>query len=145
MSERMDKIKKGDLAAPAPAGQAGSRRRPGGPGGHGPGAMMMPGEKPKDFKGSLRKLSRFLRPHWLKILAVLVFAAASTVFTIVGPKVLARATNRLYEGVFAKVTGVVGAGIDFAYIGQILLTLAALYAIGALFSYIQGFIMSGDK
>ncbi|HEY5467004.1 MAG TPA: ABC transporter ATP-binding protein [Clostridia bacterium] len=116
---------------------------PGGPGGHGPGGMMMPGEKPKDFKGSLRKLAKFLRPHWLKILAVLVFAAASTVFTIVGPKVLARATNRLYEGVFAKVTGVAGAGIDFAYIGQILLTLAALYAIGALFSYIQGFIMSG--
>lgn len=156
MSDRMKLIKEGklkDQAAGNPAkdgAQAGppmgpGRRGPGpgGPGGHGPGAMMMPGEKAKDFKGSMKKLARFLKPYWLRILAVLVFAAGSTVFMIAGPKILSRATNKLYEGIIGKMTGVAGAAIDFTYIGQVLLTLVVLYGLGALLSYIQGFIMSG--
>lgn len=151
MSDRLKLIKEGKLdpANGKEGSPTGTGRPPmgpgsgrGGPGGHGP-AGMMPGEKAKDFKGSLRKLLAFLKPFWFQIVVTLLFAAGGTVFTIVGPKILSRATNRLYEGILAKMTGVPGAAIDFPFIGQILLTLAVLYGLGALLSYIQGFIMSG--
>lgn len=109
---------------------------------HGPGRGMMPTEKAKDFKGSFKKLISYLSPFKFKILIVVIFAALSTVFTIVGPKILAKATDELTAGLMRIITGAVE-GIDFGYIAQVLLFLVGLYALSALFSYIQGFTMSG--
>ena len=108
----------------------------------GPGGMhgMRGGEKAKDFKGTLGKLFKYLRPYYFRLVIVVIFASASTVFAIVGPKILAIATDKLSEGIMAKVAGT--GGIDFDYIGQIILILVGLYLISALFSYIQGFITS---
>ncbi len=103
---------------------------------------MMGGEKARDFKGSLAKLTRFLRPYWFRIILVMLFAATSTLFTIAGPKILSEAINILYEGVLGKMTGS-GPGIDFTGIGRVLLWLLGLYALSSILSYIQGFIMSG--
>lgn len=84
----------------------------------------MTGEKAKNFKGSTRKLLSYLKPfHWA-IIMVLLCAAISTVFTIVGPKVLAKATDELAKGIMAVITGGDGV-IDFGYIGVVLLTLLA--------------------
>ena len=77
-------------------------RRPHGPMG-GPGRGMMPGEKPKDFKNSIEKLVRYLGRYWYAIVAVMIFAAVSTVFSVAGPKVMARATNALVEGLGKKI------------------------------------------
>lgn len=101
---------------------------------------MRGGEKAKDFKGTLSKLFRYLKPYYFKLVIVIIFASASTVFAIVGPKILAKATDKLGEGIMAKVNGT--GGIDFEYIGQIILILVGLYLLSALFSYIQGFITS---
>ena len=109
--------------------------------GHGPGGRMMMGEKAKDFKGSARKLLSYLKPYHLAIVLVLLCAAISAVFTIVGPKVLAKATDELAQGILALLTG--AGGIDFGYIGMVLLWLLGLYLVSALFSYIQGFTMAG--
>ena len=108
----------------------------------GPGGLhgMRGGEKAKDFKGTLGKLFKYLRPYYFRLVIVVIFASASTVFAIVGPKILAKATDKLSEGIMAKVAGT--GGIDFDYIGQIILILVGLYLISALFSYIQGFITS---
>lgn len=108
----------------------------------GPGGMhgMRGGEKAKDFKGTLGKLFKYLRPYYFRLVIVVIFASASTVFAILGPKILAKATDKLSEGIMAKVAGT--GGIDFDYIGQIILILVGLYLISALFSYIQGFITS---
>jgi len=104
--------------------------------------MMMPGEKARDFKGTMRKLLQFLKPYRASILIVMVFAAFSTVFSIIGPKILGKATTRLFEGVLAQISGT-GEGIDFVYIGNILLIMVGLYLLSSLFAYIQGWIMSG--
>lgn len=109
---------------------------------HGPGRGMMPTEKAKDFKGSFKKLISYLSPFKFKILIVVIFAALSTVFTIVGPKILAKATDELTAGLMRIITGAAD-GIDFGYISKVLLFLVGLYALSALFSYIQGFTMSG--
>lgn len=109
---------------------------------HGPGRGMMPTEKAKDFKGSFKKLISYLSPFKFTILIVVIFAALSTVFTIVGPKILAKATDALTAGLMRIITGA-AEGIDFGYIAQVLLFLVGLYALSALFSYIQGFTMSG--
>ena len=109
---------------------------------HGPGRGMMPTEKAKDFKGSFKKLISYLFPFKFKILIVVIFAALSTVFTIVGPKILAKATDELTAGLMRIITGA-AEGIDFGYIAKVLLFLVGLYALSALFSYIQGFTMSG--
>ena len=108
--------------------------------GHGGMHGMRGGEKAKDFKGTLGKLFKYLRPYYFRLVIVVIFASASTVFAIVGPKILAKATDKLSEGIMAKVAGT--GGIDFDYIGQIILILVGLYLISALFSYIQGFITS---
>ena len=107
---------------------------------HGPGRGMMPTEKAKDFKGSFKKLISYLSPFKFKILIVVIFAALSTVFTIVGPKILAKATDELTAGLMRIITGA-AEGIDFGYIAKVFLV--GLYALSALFSYIQGFTMSG--
>jgi ATP-binding cassette subfamily B multidrug efflux pump len=118
----------------------GPRRR--GPMGHGGPMAMMKGEKARDFKGTMRKLIRYLGSYKVSIVTVMLFAVASTIFSIAGPKILGKATTKLFEGVMGQITGT-GSGIDFGYIGQILLTTLALYLCSSLFAYIQGWIMSG--
>lgn len=113
----------------------------GGPGG-GPG-MRMPAEKAKDFKGTLRRLVRYLRPRQVQLIIVFVMAIASTVFSIFSPKVMGKATTKLFEGAYGKMMGVAGAEIDFGYVNNILIILAALYLFSALFSYIQQYVMAG--
>lgn len=118
------------------------QRGPGGMG-RGPGGIsMMPGEKPKDFKGTLKKLAGYLSAYKLRLLLVAIFAIASTIFLIVGPKILGNATTAIFEGVMNMIADN-GKGIDFTYIGQIVLFLLGLYIIATVFSYIQGFIMTG--
>lgn len=107
----------------------------------GPGRGMVPGEKPKDFKNSIGKLVRYLGRYWYAIVAVMIFAAVSTVFSVAGPKVMARATNALVEGLGKKIAGT--GSIDFAYIAKVLLFTLGLYICSAVFSFIQGMIMTG--
>jgi ATP-binding cassette subfamily B protein len=110
----------------------------GGPGG---GMMRGGGEKARDFKGTMTKLLEYLAVYKTSIIVVLVFATASTIFSILSPKILGKATTKLYEGVVAQIAGS-GSGIDFTYIGQIILLLAGLYLVSALLSYLQGWIMT---
>lgn len=119
----------------------GGRRGPGGfgPGGHG----RMPAEKPKDFRGALRRLATYLVPKKMHLLAVLVFASLSTAFAIMSPKVMGKATTKLFEGLMMKMRGVPGASIDFGYIWRILMTLSGLYVLSAGFNYAQQYIMAG--
>ena len=114
-------------------------RRRGPMGGHGRG--MQPGEKAKDFKGSMKKLFRYMGQYKLRFGLMFIFAVAGTVFSIVGPKILGKATTELFNGLVAKVNGT--GGIDFGKIGQILLMTLGLYVCSACFSFIQGFIMTG--
>ncbi len=120
-------------------------RRPAGGFGMGPGGpgMMGGGDKARDFKGTFKKLLQFLKPYRWSMIIVLIFSVGSTVFAIIGPKALGKATTRLFEGAVNKLMRVPDASIDFTYIGQIVLWLLLLYVISAVFSYIQGFIMSG--
>ena len=113
------------------------RRGPMG-GGHG---RMGTGEKAKDFKGTMKKLFTYLSEYKIGIFFVMIFAIGSTVFNIVGPKILGKATTEIFKGLVGKVSG--GSGIDFTKIGKILLTLLCLYVISACFSFIQGYIMTG--
>ena len=122
-------------------GMMGGRRRGGFGGGHGGPGAMMPGEKARDFRGTMTKLIQYLRVYRLSILLVLLIAAISTVFTIVGPKILGQATTLLFEGVMAQLAGT--GSVDFNSIGNIILTVAALYLVASVFSYAQGWIMSG--
>lgn len=117
-----------------------NRRR--GPMGGGPMGPMGMGEKPKDFKGAMKKLGRHLGRFKIRLVIVVVFAIASTVFSIIGPKILGGATNILTEGIMNKIAGT-GTGIDFEAIGLVLLKLVALYVVSAVFSYTQGWIMTG--
>lgn len=119
-----------------------NEKRPQGgrPGGH-PGGMAMPGEKPKNFKATFKRLLRYLKPRQNRLIAVFIAAILSTVFMIVGPKIMGMAITELFEGAYNKLTGS-GTGIDFGTIGQILLLLAGLYLFSSLFSYIQQYIMS---
>ena len=107
----------------------------------GPGGGMAPAEKAKNFKGSISKLMQYIGRYKIAILAVMSMAAASTVFTVIGPKVLGKATTGLSEGLMKKITGT--GGIDFSYIGRILIIVLCLYACSAIFSFIQGWIMTG--
>lgn len=114
----------------------------GGPmGARGPGIQMQ-GEKARDFKGTMSKLAQYLSAYKVLIGVVVIFAIASTIFTIVGPKVLGTATTKLFEGVVNQLSGT-GKGIDFEYIGNVVLLMIGLYIVSAIFSYIQGWIMTG--
>ncbi len=120
--------------------------RPGGQGGMGwmgRGGMGMPVQRAKNFRGTLIRLLGYFKPQKYLLLAVLVAAVLSTVFNVVGPKILGLATTKLFEGIVLKFRGVPGAGVDFTYIGQILLLLLLLYIISAAFNYIQQYIMAG--
>lgn len=112
-------------------------RRHRGPMGPGHGFV---GEKPKDFKGSSKKLIKYLGKYWIAIVIVMIFAAASTVFSVAGPKVMGKATTALAEGIMDKISGT--GGIDFDYIAKVLLFTLGLYIISAVFMFIQGLIMT---
>lgn len=112
--------------------------RPRGPMGHGP---MGSGEKAKDFSGTISKLIKYISKYKIQIVVVMLCAICSTIFNVVGPKVLGEATTEVFNGLVAKITG--GGGIDFGKIGQILLILLFLYVISCVFSFIQGMIMTG--
>ncbi|EQE85038.1 ABC transporter family protein [Clostridioides difficile CD69] len=106
------------------------------------GKSMGAGQKANDFKGTMRKLIAYLSKFKISIILVIVFAIGSASFSIVGPKILGKATTKIFEGLVSKVSGG-NVGIDFNAIGKILTFLLCLYLISALFSFIQGFIMSG--
>ena len=114
----------------------------GGPMG-GPMGGMGSGEKPKSFRKAMRTFLKYLAPYRVSLVLVLIFAIASTVFTILGPKMLGNATTKLFQGIAAKVMHVPGATVDFYYIGRIAIILLCLYVASAIFSFIQGYIMSG--
>ena len=113
-------------------------KRPRGPMGRGPGMVT---EKARDFKGSTKKLIKYLGRYWAAIIAVMIFAAVSTVFSVAGPKVMGKATTALADGLMNKIAGT--GGIDFDYIAKVLLFTLALYVVSAIFMFVQGLIMTG--
>ncbi len=110
----------------------------GGPMGRG---QMAGGEKPKEFKKTLGKLIKYLSKYHAAIIIVMIFTVGSTVFNVIGPKILGKATTEIFNGLISKIGG--GAGIDFTKIGKILIILLGLYGLSTLFGYVQGFVMSG--
>ncbi|MDP3449667.1 MAG: ABC transporter ATP-binding protein, partial [Anaerolineaceae bacterium] len=119
-----------------------SKQQQGGPLGGGPMAgLMRGGEKPRNFKATMSKLLQYLSEYKVSIIIVFIFAIASTIFMIAGPKILGKATTRLFEGVVGQIAGT-GSGVDFVYIGNIVMILVVLYLASTLFSYIQGWIMT---
>lgn len=104
--------------------------------------LMRGGEKARDFKGTMARLLKVMSPYKTTIIIVFVFAIGSTIFSIVGPKLLGKATTKLFEGIVAQFSGT-GTGVDFAYISQILLLILGLYLLSAVFSFIQGWLMTG--
>ena len=112
-----------------------------GPMGGGPHGGRGPAEKAKDVKGTTKKLANRLSEHKIAIIIVMIFAIGSTIFSIVGPKILGNATTEIYTGLMNKINGT--GGIDFAKIGKIILFALGLYAVSALFSMIQSYIMAG--
>ena len=128
-----------NVGAPGPrGGMMGGRGR--GPMGRGGPMAMMRGEKPRDFKGTLNKLIKYLGQYRGLILLIWLFAIASTVASIVGPKILGNATTKLFEGVMAQIAGT--GTIDFTYIGHIVIEVLLLYVLSAMLAYVQGWIMS---
>ena len=115
-------------------------RRPRGPMG-GPG-MRGPAEKAKDFKGTMKTLISYLAKYKLSIIIVFIFAIGSVAFSVIGPKILGKATTEIFNGLVSKVSGE-GTGIDFEGIKRILISLIILYIVSAIFSFIQGYVMSG--
>ncbi len=107
----------------------------------GPGRGMAPGEKAKDLKGAIGKMLRYMGKYKIAVVFVMIIAACSTVFSVVGPKVLGKATTALASGLMAKVAGT--GGIDFTYIGKILLFVLGLYLLSSVLSFLQGWIMTG--
>ena len=118
-----------------------TRGRGRGPMGHGGPMAMMKGEKPRDFKGTMKKLILYLGSYRLSIVVVMLFAMASTVFSIAGPKILGNATTKLFAGVMGQIAGT--GSIDFGYIGRMILWTLGLYVVSAAFAYVQGWVMSG--
>lgn len=112
-----------------------------GPGGRGPGAGMVPGEKAKDFKGTIRKLINYMGQYKIAMVGVFLFAIGGTIFGIVGPKMIGTATTELAKGLGAKIAGT--GAIDFTKIGQVLLALIGLYVLSACLSFVQGWLMTG--
>nr|WP_315974338.1 ABC transporter ATP-binding protein [Extibacter muris] len=101
----------------------------------------MAGEKARDFKGTMKKLMNYMGKYKIAIFFVIIFAIGGTIFSIVGPKILGKATTEIFNGLVGKVSG--GSGIDFTKVGEILIAVLCLYAVSAAFSFIQGYIMTG--
>ena len=116
-------------------------KRQGGPMGGGPHGGMGAGEKAKDFKGTIKKLMKYLSEYKIGLIFVLLFAIGSTIFNIAGPKILGKATTEIFTGLVGKVSE--SSGIDFEKIAHILIFLMCLYVTSAIFSFIQGYIMTG--
>ena len=115
-----------------------------GPAGGGPiGKMAMGGEKPKDFKKTMKNLIKYLKPYILSIFIVMIFAIGSAAFSIVGPKILGNATTEIFNGLIKKIATANSEGINFDKIGKIIIFLLALYIISTIFSLIQGWMISG--
>ncbi|WP_047834068.1 ABC transporter transmembrane domain-containing protein, partial [Robinsoniella sp. RHS] len=108
---------------------------------HGPGSRMVPGEKAKDFKGTIRKLAGYMGSYKIALIGVFIFAVGGTIFGILGPKILGKATTELFNGLVAKISG--SGGIDFTKIGRILILMLGLYLFSSCLSFVQGWIMSG--
>ena len=121
----------------AETGQTERRRGPMG----GPHGAAMAGEKARDFKGTMKKLMNYMGKYKIAIFFVFIFAIGGTIFSIVGPKILGKATTEIFNGLVGKVSG--GSGIDFDKVGKILAAVLCLYAVSAAFSFIQGYIMTG--
>lgn len=115
-----------------------NQRRRGPMGGHG---KMVPGEKAKDFKGTMKKLINYMKRYKIRIFIMLLFAVGGTIFNIVGPKILGKATTELLTGLMGKINGT--GSIDFSKISTILATVLCLYAVSSIFSFVQGYVMSG--
>jgi len=114
--------------------------------GRGPGShrsMAMPVEKAKDFRGTLRRLLDYLKPHQVKLMITFLAAIAGTFFSIISPKIMGRVTTKLFEGFLLKMKNIPNAAIDFNYILNIIFILIGLYVISAIFTYIQQYIMVG--
>lgn len=107
-----------------------------------PGGASAPVQKAKDFKGTLKRIIGYLKPYKFRLLTVFIAAISSTIFTILGPKILGKATTKIFEGVSMKLAGIPGASIDFSYISKIVLILIGLYLISALFSFLQQYVMA---
>ncbi len=107
----------------------------------GPMSRMRKGDQAVNFKGTMSKLIEYLQAHRIKIIVVMIFAIASTLFNIVGPRYLGKATTKLFEGVLAEISGT--GTVDFDYIGEILLLMLVLYLLSAVFAYVMGWIMAG--
>lgn len=108
---------------------------------HGPIGKINPDDKAKNFKGTMKQLLKYLMDYKAAIAFTIIFAIGSTIFAIVGPKILGNATTELFNGIMSKISG--GEGINFSEIARILIFLICLYAVSALFSYIQGWLMTG--
>ncbi|QEK16917.1 ABC transporter ATP-binding protein [[Clostridium] hylemonae] len=121
----------------AETGQTGRRRGPMG----GPHGAAMAGEKARDFKGTMKKLMNYMGKYKIAIFFVFIFAIGGTIFNILGPKILGKATTEIFNGLVGKVSG--GSGIDFTRVAEILITVLCLYVVSAAFSFIQGYIMTG--
>jgi len=111
------------------------------PGGHGPGRGIVPGEKAKDFRGTIKKLINYMGKYKIAIFGVFLFAIGGTVFDVIGPKVLGKATTELFKGLTSKVSGT--GAIDFAKIGHILLIMLGLYVLSSCLNFIQSWLMAG--
>ena len=107
----------------------------------GPMKGMVPGEKPKNLKATIKKLLKYMSKYKIQLFFVIVFAIGGTIFNIIGPKVLGKATTEIFNGLVSKVSG--GSGMDFGKIGQILIFTLSLYLVSALCSFVQGFLMTG--
>ena len=143
MMAKTDTVESVRPARKNPSNQATSAIRGARPGGHGgpggpPGRVV---EKPKDFKGTTRKLLAFMKPYVPQIVIVCLFAVVSTVFSVVGPLVMGQATTELFNGAVAKVNG--SGGIDFEVIARVLVTVFVLYALSGLSGFAQSWIMAG--
>ena len=119
-----------------------SKKGPMGGGHHGPMAGIRATQKAKDFNGSLKRLLKYLSPYKLRLIIVFLTAILSTVFSIYSPKVLGKATTRLFQGVVMKKMNIPGAFIDLEYIAQIAVILLVLYVVSSLFNYLQQYLMA---
>jgi ATP-binding cassette subfamily B multidrug efflux pump len=147
MGERDDLRRSDGQFGQLPVKSPGKQKGPIGPGpfgrGHGgPMGMGMTGEKARDFKTSVKMLIKYLSPYKYSMISMMILSVLGTIFMIIGPKLMGDVTTKLYEGVIAKIAHVQGAGIDFHYIGKVVLILICLYIIAAICTYLQGLLMT---